>query len=131
MGNKIGYHKIGFMTMQKYISQKVLIINTLDTTMQDCLIEGTISYKEEEKKVNSILNGDKTEITVLYGMNYLDKIVIIKAEQLLELGFTNIFIYIGGLFEWLLLKDIYGEENFPTIGHELELLKFKPSSTDY
>ena len=64
-------------------------------------------------------------------MNYLDKSVIKKAEQLVELGFTNIFIYVGGLFEWLLLKDIYGEENFPTIGDELELLKFKPTLSDH
>ena len=64
-------------------------------------------------------------------MNCLDESVIKKAEQLIELGFTNIFIYVGGLFEWLLLKDIYGEENFPTIGDELELLKFKPLLPDY
>ena len=130
MGNKVGYHKIGFGTMQEYISQKVLIINTLDITKQNCLIAGTISYKEEEARVNSLLGGDKTEKIVLYGMNCLDESVIKKAEQLLDLGFTNMFIYVGGLFEWLLLQDIYGEENFPTIGHELELLKFKPSLSD-
>ena len=129
MGNKLGYHKIGFETMQEYISQKVLIINTLDSTKQDCLIAGTILYQEEEGYVNSLLYGDKKENIILYGMNCLDESVIKKAEQLIELGFTNIFIYVGGLFEWLLLKDIYGEENFPTIGDELELLKFKPITT--
>ena len=60
-------------------------------------------------------------------MNYLDKSIVKKTEQLVDLGFTNIFIYVGGLFEWLLLQDIYGKDNFPTIGDELELLKFKPS----
>lgn len=131
MGNKIGYHKIGFETLQKHILHKVLIINTLDSSKQNCLITGTISYQDEEGYVNSLLNGDKKENIVLYGMNCLDESVIKKAEQLIELGFTNIFIYVGGLFEWLLLKDIYGEENFPTIGDELELLKYKPSLPDY
>lgn len=131
MGNKIGYHKIGFETLQKHILHKALIINTLDSSKQNCLITGTISYQDEEGYVNSLLNGDKKENIVLYGMNCLDESVIKKAEQLIELGFTNIFIYVGGLFEWLLLKDIYGEENFPTIGDELELLKYKPSLPDY
>ena len=130
MGNKLGYHKIGFEIMQEYISQKVLIINTLDSSKQDCLIAGTISYQEEESYVNSLLSDDKKVKIVVYGMNYLDKSVIKKTEQLIELGFTNIFIYVGGLFEWLLLQDIYGRDNFPTIGEELELLKFKPSLSD-
>ena len=131
MGNKIGYHKIGFETLQKHILHNALIINTLDSSKQNCLIAGTILYQEEEGYVNSLLNGDKKENIILYGMNCLDESVIKKAEQLIELGFTNIFIYVGGLFEWLLLKDIYGEENFPTIGDELELLKFKPILPDY
>lgn len=131
MGNKLTYHKIGFECMQKYILQKVLIINTLDTTKQKCLIAGTISYKEEEEQINLLLGGNKKDIIVLYGMNCLDKTVIKKAEQLIDLGFSNIYIYMGGLFEWLLLQEIYGEEFFPTIGHELELLNFKPSLPDY
>ena len=126
MGNKLGYHKIGFETLRNYISQNVLIINTLDINKQDCLIIGTLLYTEEEAKVNLLLSGNKEEKIVLYGMNYLDETVIKKADQLVELGFTNIFIYVGGLFEWIMLQDIYGKEEFPTIGYELELLKFKP-----
>lgn len=131
MGNKLGYHKIGFETMQEFILHKTLIINTLDSSNQECLIAGSISYQEEEQYINSLLYGEKKEKIVLYGMNYLDKRVITKAEQLVELGFTNIFIYLGGMFEWLLLQDIYGKDNFPTIGDELELLKFKPSLSDH
>lgn len=39
--------------------------------------------------------------------------------QLVKLGYleTNLFIYYGGLFEWSLLQDIYGNENFETIGN--------------
>jgi len=47
---------------------------------------------------------------------------------LTSLGFYNVYIYIGGIFEWLLLQDIYGEKEFPTTNKELDLLKYKPSS---
>ena len=49
-----------------------------------------------------------------------------KYKQLQELGFVNIYVYPGGLFEWLLLQDIYGHEDFPTTSQELDILKFKP-----
>ena len=34
--------------------------------------------------------------------------------------------YPGGVFEWLLLQDIYGNDNFPTTKKELDILKYKP-----
>jgi hypothetical protein len=34
----------------------------------------------------------------------------------------------GGIFEWLLLQDIYGKELFPTTKKEADLLKFKAPS---
>ena len=45
-----------------------------------------------------------------------------------SIGFKNVFIYNGGLFEWLLLQDIYGEDNFPTTKHILDILKYKPNN---
>jgi len=43
------------------------------------------------------------------------------------LGFTNVYVYPGGIFEWLLLQDIYGENEFPTTKIEIDILKFKPT----
>ena len=40
----------------------------------------------------------------------------------------NVFIYSGGMFEWLCLQDIYGNELFPTTKKELDILKYKPIS---
>ena len=51
-----------------------------------------------------------------------------KYDQLIGLGFVNIFIYPGGLFEWLMLQDIYGNEIFPTTKKELDILKYKSKS---
>ena len=44
------------------------------------------------------------------------------------LGFCNVYVYPGGIFEWLCLQDIYGEKEFPTTSKELDILKFKPQS---
>ena len=37
------------------------------------------------------------------------------------------YIYTGGLFEWLMLQDIYGDKEFLTTKKELDILKFKPN----
>ena len=41
------------------------------------------------------------------------------------MGFSQIYVYPGGIFEWLLLQDIYGEDSFPTTKKELDILKYK------
>jgi hypothetical protein len=32
-----------------------------------------------------------------------------------SLGFENTFCYLGGMMEWLLLRDIYGDVEFPLL----------------
>ena len=44
----------------------------------------------------------------------------------MSLGFINVYMYSGGLFEWLLLQDIYGDEEFPTTKKDIDILKYKP-----
>jgi hypothetical protein len=39
-----------------------------------------------------------------------------------------VFVYTGGLFEWLLLQDIYGKDEFPTTSDELDILKYRSES---
>ena len=62
---------------------------------------------------------------IVYGTNACDETVQKKCQQLLGLGFQNIYVYPGGMFEWLLLQDIYGEDLFPTIGVCKDLLEYK------
>ena len=45
------------------------------------------------------------------------------------MGFKNVHIYTGGLFEWLLLQDIYGDKNFETTSYEINHLKYKPNAS--
>ena len=65
---------------------------------------------------------------VIYGRNSNSDKLIKKYNQLISLGFLNVFIYPGGLFEWLCLQDIYGYDNFPTTSRELDILRYKAKS---
>ena len=127
MGNKVSIRKIGFEDV-KYLLNKgtrFIIINTLDERDQTCLIKGTISPTEEISIINKAISNPTLHI-VIYGRNYTDESIYKKYEKLLSLGFNNIFVYAGGIFEWLCLQDIYGDNEFPTTSKELDILKYKP-----
>lgn len=125
MGNSLSIKKINFEELQASVNDRNIIISTLPDDEQDCLIKHTISIQNESQKINDLLKTNKQGLIVIYGKNSHDDSVITKSKQLIHLGFTNINLYLGGLFEWLLLQDIYGEELFPTTSKELDLLKFK------
>jgi len=113
--------------MQKAVKNNeiYIIINTLDSFNQKCLIKNTIKVEEEEIIINNLLKKAKDKIIIIYGKNCNDDKVYKKYEQLIGLGFTNLYVYVGGMFEWLLLQDIYGKELFPTTSEELDILKYK------
>ena len=103
-----------------------LLINTLPESEQGCLIIGTVNAQQEEAIINKHLRGSKNIQIIVYGRNCNDDKLFKKYQQLLQLGFFNVFIYSGGLFEWLMLQDIYGFNEFPTTSKQLDLLKYKP-----
>lgn len=104
-----------------------LLINTLPPTDQNCLIKNTTEIATEEGIINNIIDNYNTKYKkiIIYGKNSADSSPDLKAQQLFNLGFTNIYIYCGGLFEWLLLQDIYGEQEFPTTQKVVDILHFK------
>ena len=107
-----------------------LLINTLPPSMQGCLIPGTLPIDEEEVSMNAMLSepkGKDREI-IVYGKNANDDTMHKKYQQLMGLGFKNVRVYPGGMFEWLLLQDIYGAPSFPTTTKELDILKYKHPS---
>ena len=118
--------KYNFEDMQSIIkNKKTIIINTLSENNQSCLIIGTINILDEVRILNDCLNNKQEKDIILYGKNSNDEKIFIKYKQLTDLGFKNVYIYTGGMFEWLLLQEIYGEENFPTSTKELDILKYK------
>jgi hypothetical protein len=125
------YRHINFEDVQYAIQHPddFIIINTLSATDQDCLILRTLPYNSEENIINQLLqNYDySSKQFIIYGKNNGDECCEKKAKQLVSLGFSNVFIYMGGLFEWLLLQDIYGANEFPTTKKQLDILKYKPT----
>ena len=132
MGLNQSIHKLNFEGMQNIINnnsrEKFLIINTLDANNQDCLIKNTLSPSREIEEITRFLRENKNINIVIYGENSVDNKVVKKYNQLYKLGFINLYIYIGGLFEWLLLQDIYGDDEFPTTSKIVDILKFKGKS---
>jgi hypothetical protein len=127
MGNTNSVHKISFKQMQTIIQNKdYIIINTLSPDLQNCLIINTLNASQEVSIINNLIKTDKERIIIIYGKNCIDESLIKKYTQLLNLGFKNINVYVGGLFEWLTLQDIYGSDLFPTTSIENDFLKYSP-----
>jgi hypothetical protein len=131
MGNKGSVNvKINFEDVQYVLRNRnqYLLINTLSSEEQDCLIINTINISDEERIINEFLKNSCKDINiVIYGKNSCDEKMHSKYNQLTALGFCKVYIYVGGLFEWLMLQDIYGEKMFPTTKKELDILKYKPN----
>jgi len=131
MGNSNSVVKINFESVQKAINNNnSIIINTLRVSNQSCLIKKTLSVDEEVSRLNSNISANKSIPIIVYGINACDETVEKKCNQLIGLGFQNIYVYPGGMFEWLLLQDIYGEDLFPTNGICKDLLQYKNCSKD-
>jgi len=125
MGNLQSIRKLNFEDMQKAINDDTIIINTMPKELQHCLITNTISADVEESLINQLINNCKNKKIIIYGKNSNDERVIKKYNQLFSFGFKNINVYLGGMFEWLLLQDIYGTEEFSTTTIERDILKYK------
>ena len=134
MGSSVSISKVNYEDVQCVCrmasTNPCLLLNTLPPGMQGCLIPGTLPIDEEEARMNAMLSepqGKNREI-IVYGKNANDDTVLKKYQQLTGLGFKNVSVYPGGMFEWLLLQDIYGAASFPTTSKEMDLLKYKPPS---
>jgi hypothetical protein len=126
MGNNI-IKKINFQDMQYCVNNTdYAIINTFKSN-DNCVIKNTINIKDETELLNKYLSNDINKKIIIYGMNSNDNTIIKKYNQLISLGFKNVYLYTGGLFEWLLLQEIYGSDEFETNNYEIDFLKYKGS----
>ena len=124
MGNKtftitnniIGYENVKLKTYT--------LISTLDEN--DCCIKETLSPKEEIEFINNCISTNNQKKIIIYGKNYLDKSIYEQYKKLNSLGFDNVYLYPGGIFEWLLLQETFGEDMFETNFIENDILKYRP-----
>jgi hypothetical protein len=132
--------RINFEDMQSVIggtdrgvvSATYLIISTLKSEFLNCVISGTVPAAQEEARINDILSGNTvngdTITIIVYGLHATDETAYAKYEQLLKHGITRVCVYVGGMFEWLLLQDVYGADLFPTSGKKeaADIIKYRP-----
>ena len=125
----IGNCSIGFDDLLHCIKTptKYAIIHTMPAS-DTILISGTLTATEEETFINEYLSQyvETQKTIVLYGRNCCDDAPRKKRAQLLSLGISDVYIYPGGMFEWALLQDIYGVDEFPTTHPVVDLLVYRP-----
>lgn len=119
---------INYQELQSKIGITLILLNTLSEDEQKYLIKGTLNAVYEMGIMNDHLKKNKNIEIIIYGKDHYDTSVIKKYNQLKKLGFKNVSIYFGGLFEWALLQEIYGSSNFQTDGQikdPLQISKYK------
>lgn len=127
MGTQQSLNKINYEDVQYGIKNNYIIINSLPENEQEILISKTIHATQEVELMNSLIKSSlKDKNIIVYGKHSNDDKILLKYNQLISLGFTNVYMYTGGLFEWLLLQDIFGDDEFPTTKKDIDILKYKP-----
>ena len=124
---------VGFEDMKIIIKNpgRYIIINTLPIGEQDVLIHNTVPMDREEIIINTQLNDYNSPDlpVIIYGRNSCDLSAEQKQTQLCYLGVVDVYIYVGGLFEWLLLQDAYGVGEFPTTNvGSVDILQYRAKS---
>ena len=126
---KVSYEDIQMVVYRNtHIPHSTLIINTLPPSLQHCLIKTTVDIQYEEQIVNTMIHKNRDIMIIVYGKNSNDITILHKYEQLVKLGFTNVHIYTGGIFEWMLLYEIYGKDLFKITRYEIDILRYRPKS---
>jgi hypothetical protein len=126
---KVSYEDIQMVVYRNmHVKHSTLIINTLPPSLQHCLIQTTLDIRFEERVVNTFIQQKPDIMIIVYGKNSNDITILHKYEQLVKLGFTNVHIYTGGIFEWMLLHEMYGKDLFQITKHEIDILRYRPKS---
>ena len=126
---KVSYEDIQMVVYRNtHIPHTTLIINTLPASLQHCLIKTTVDIRYEEQIMNTMIHKNRDIMIIVYGKNSNDITILHKYEQLVKLGFTNVHIYTGGIFEWMLLYEIYGKDLFKITRYEIDILRYRPKS---
>jgi len=127
--SSLSIRRIGFDDVLLAVGnpETYLLINTLPAQDQSCLIRHTITISEEERVMNQYISSYQhyNKKVIVYGKNCADASVEKKYHQLTSLGFRDIFVYPGGMLEWMLLQDVFGVDEFPTTSTTTDLLRFQ------
>ncbi len=125
-----------YCDIQNAVRSGKTVVHIMDVSDETILIKGTLTAYQEVEKINLwISNGAFDNEIYIYGYSNADfNKLLQRHKQLLGLGFHKVYIYFGGMFEWLLLRDVYGATEFPLDGlikgAMVDILKYnKPCET--
>ncbi len=119
-----------YSTIQNAIRSGKTIIHIMNVSDETILIKGTLPANKEVEQINNwILNNAFENEIYIYGYSNADfNKLLQRQKQLLGLGFKHVYIYFGGMFEWLLLRDVFGETEFQldgvVTGAVVDILKY-------
>jgi len=123
-----------YSKIQNAIHTGKTVIHTMNVADELILIKGTLLSHQEVNRINMWLSNDDFNNEIyIYGYSNADYNKLLQRQkQLNGLGFKNVYIYFGGMFEWLLLRDVFGADEFPLDGvlkgAIVDILKYnKPS----
>jgi len=125
MGVMYSMPSYNYHQLQERMKYDIVLINTMDISRQHCLIKGTLKATIEVEFMNKLLKTNKNKEIIVYGIHHTDLSVIKKYNQLKKLGFKNVHIYFGGIYEWLLLQDVFTSINFQTDGTVENIVDYK------
>ena len=112
MGNTLSSaNSVSYKDVKKYTdmnSNNYVLVSTLADDRQHCLIPGTLPSHDEVARITAIIKEKRQRdmIVHIYGENYADNKIMIQYKKLVSIGFKNVYIYPGGMFEWLCLQEI-------------------------
>ena len=86
MGNTQSVKKVNFEDVQSIIKNKnkYLLINTLHTNEQNCLIKNTVSCHDEVSIINQHLNNKQIYI-IIYGKNSAKNLSFFSYKKLINI----------------------------------------------
>jgi len=115
--------EIGVTDFTKLLgTDRVLLFNGLKKQYHSCIIPRTIPYSDMKKVIK---NMKEENIAVVYCANYSCNASHKFAEKKLS-HLETVYIYRGGVFEWLLLQKKYGKKKYPTSGDcNIEYMKHR------
>ena len=103
MGNSTSTRKVNFEDVQHSMKNKnkFLLINTLDGSRQNILIKNTVPVDKEEELINKLIKSNLNVNIIVYDENANAPNLMKKYDQLVSLGFINLYIlvdYLNGFY---------------------------------
>ncbi len=99
---------------------KVILLATPQVDAKMWCIDGTLTPEMEEREINRIIQKYSSsgkapeEKIVYYGLNSVDRSPDEQTAKLASHG-IEASVYRGGMFEWLLLREVFGADNYPVV----------------